>query len=117
MDDKENGEMANKGKIYLSKTSPKSVISAYMLQFRKDFMSFLKCRSKEVIPGGRMVLAFMGRTSTDPACEKATAHWDLIASTLMTMVSEVTDISFLFSPFSRCSLILFYFFVQFIHGM
>ncbi|KAJ8442552.1 hypothetical protein Cgig2_026494 [Carnegiea gigantea] len=88
LDGKEHGEMVNKGKIYLSKTSPKSVISAYMLQFRKDFMSFLKCRSQEVIPGGRMVLAFIGRSSTDPICEIACAFWDLIASTLMTMVSE-----------------------------
>ncbi|KAJ8419981.1 hypothetical protein Cgig2_026499 [Carnegiea gigantea] len=88
LDGKEHGEMVNKGKIYLSKTSPKSVISAYMLQFRKDFMSFLKCRSEEVIPGGRMVLAFTGRSSTDPICEIACAFSDLIASTLMTMVSE-----------------------------
>ncbi|KAJ8442558.1 hypothetical protein Cgig2_026500 [Carnegiea gigantea] len=88
LDGKEHGEMVNKGKIYLSKTSPKSVISAYMLQFRKDFMSFLKCRSEEVIPGGRMVLAFTGRSSTDPVCEIACAFSDLIASTLMTMVSE-----------------------------
>ncbi|XP_074272752.1 putative jasmonic acid carboxyl methyltransferase 2 [Silene latifolia] len=75
----------NKGKIYLSVTSPSHVIEAYKFQFRNDFLSFLKCRSQEVVLGGRMVLSFMGKMST---FEEDYLPLELIARALMTMVSE-----------------------------
>ncbi|KAK7349976.1 hypothetical protein VNO77_07939 [Canavalia gladiata] len=54
-------EPLNKGDIYLSNTSPPSVYEAYSKQFAKDFKVFLKSRSKELSPGGIMVLTLMGR--------------------------------------------------------
>lgn len=88
LDGEDNPKMVNKGKIYLSVTSPSEVINAYRLQFRKDFLSFLKYRAEEVISGGRMVLTFMGRRSNDPISEEDCYPWELIARCLMSMVSE-----------------------------
>lgn len=89
LDDKDNAKMLNKGKIYMSMTSPNEVINAYKLQFRKDFLSFLKCRAEEVISGGRMVLTFMGRRSNDSTSEYNNFYpWELIARSFNSMVSE-----------------------------
>ncbi|KAJ9186550.1 hypothetical protein P3X46_002109 [Hevea brasiliensis] len=78
----------NKGKIYISKTSPSSVLEAYSQQFQKDFSLFLKSRSEELVPGGCMVLSFMGRRSTDPTTDESCYQWELLARALMSMVSE-----------------------------
>ncbi|KAL9358027.1 hypothetical protein Peur_051280 [Populus x canadensis] len=78
----------NKGKIYISKSSSLCVLEAYSLQFQKDFSSFLKSRSKEIVPGGCMLLSFMGRRSTDPTTDESCYHWELLAQALMSMVSE-----------------------------
>lgn len=78
----------NKGKIYISKSSPQSVLDSYSLQFQKDLSVFLKSRSEEVVVGGRMVLSLMGRRSMDPTTEESCDHWDLLALALMSMVSE-----------------------------
>ncbi|GMY28511.1 jasmonate O-methyltransferase-like [Fagus crenata] len=78
----------NKGRIYISKTSPQSVLDSYLLQFQKDFSLFLKSRSEEIVPGGRMVLSFMGRRSMDPTTVESIHQWELLAQALMNMVSE-----------------------------
>ena len=65
------------------------MLEAYSLQFQKDFSVFLKCRSEELVSGGRMVLSFLGRSTSDPTTEDSCYHWDLLAQALMTMVSEV----------------------------
>ncbi|KAL8144088.1 hypothetical protein V2J09_017120 [Rumex salicifolius] len=79
----------NKGKINISKTSSKEFVDGYMKQFRDDFQSFLKSRSVEMVGGGRMVLSFMGRRSKDPTDdEDSYLQWELIARSLMTLVSE-----------------------------
>nr|CAD1842736.1 unnamed protein product [Ananas comosus var. bracteatus] len=57
----------NKGKIYLSSSSPPSVFEAHKKQFKRDFSSFLKCRGEEVVEGGHMVLTFVARRSSDPS--------------------------------------------------
>uniref|UniRef100_A0A803MZZ7 Jasmonate O-methyltransferase n=2 Tax=Chenopodium quinoa TaxID=63459 RepID=A0A803MZZ7_CHEQI len=89
LDDKDNAKMLNKGKIYMSMTSPNEVINAYKLQFRKDFLLFLKCRAEEVISGRRMVLTFMGRRSNDPTSSEDNFYpWELIAKSFNSMVSE-----------------------------
>lgn len=79
----------NKGKIYISKTSPDCVLEAYSSQFQKDWSVFLKSRAEEIVWGGRMVLSFMGRRSTDPRSKESCYQWELIARALMSMVSEV----------------------------
>lgn len=78
----------NKGKIYISKTSPSSVLEAYSQQFKENFSLFLKSRSEELVPGGRMVLSFMGRRSVDPTTDESCYQWELLAKALMSMVSE-----------------------------
>lgn len=87
----------NKGKIYISKTSPDNVLEAYSSQFQKDWSVFLKSRAEEIVSGGRMVLSFMGRRSTDPRSKESCYQWELLARALMSTVSEVpTSFSFLF---------------------
>ncbi|OMO75217.1 SAM dependent carboxyl methyltransferase [Corchorus olitorius] len=78
----------NKGKIYISKSSPQSVLDAYALQFQKNFSVFIKSRSQELVPGGRMVLSFMGRKSFDPTSDESCYQWELLAQAIMSMVEE-----------------------------
>ncbi|KAL6995712.1 jasmonate O-methyltransferase [Sarracenia purpurea var. burkii] len=78
----------NKGKVYISTTSPICVRNAYYLQFQKDFSLFLKSRSEEIVPGGRMVLSLMGRTSKDPSTLESIFVPELLAQALMSMASE-----------------------------
>ncbi|XP_062101225.1 probable jasmonic acid carboxyl methyltransferase 2 [Humulus lupulus] len=86
--DRERGLYINKGKLYLSKSSPQCVLDAYLNQFEEDFSLFLSSRGEEVVSEGRMVLSFMGRTSSDPTTEESCYQWELLATALMTMVSE-----------------------------
>ncbi|KAL5722376.1 tyramine N-methyltransferase [Ranunculus cassubicifolius] len=78
----------NKGNIYISKTSPPNAAHAYLSQYQKDFTSFLSSRSKEIVPGGRMVITILGRQSSDPASKECCAGWDLLARSLADLVSE-----------------------------
>ncbi|GAV83271.1 Methyltransf_7 domain-containing protein [Cephalotus follicularis] len=79
----------NKGKIYISKSSPQCVLDAYLLQFQNDFSLFLKSRSEEIVPGGRMVLSLCSGVSTDPPTEENGCYqWELMATALMGLVSE-----------------------------
>ncbi|KAK1433302.1 hypothetical protein QVD17_10212 [Tagetes erecta] len=78
----------NKGNIYMSRTSPPSVIKAYYEQFQRDFTMFLKCRAEEMVRGGRMVLTILGRQSDDPCSKECCYVWDLLAKSLNDMVAE-----------------------------
>ncbi|KAI3712868.1 hypothetical protein L1987_71436 [Smallanthus sonchifolius] len=78
----------NKGNIYLSSTSPESVSRAYLEQFQKDFLGFLRCRSEELMAGGRMVLTLAGRTTDDPRVEESNRLWGPFALALQDMVFE-----------------------------
>ncbi|XP_077223867.1 putative jasmonic acid carboxyl methyltransferase 1 [Tasmannia lanceolata] len=82
------GNTLNKGKIYISKTSPPSVFRAYLAQFQSDFSLFLKSRSEEVIGGGCMVLTFAGRRSSEPFSKECSSQWELLAQALNDMVSQ-----------------------------
>ncbi|KAG8373224.1 hypothetical protein BUALT_Bualt11G0001400 [Buddleja alternifolia] len=84
-------EEMNKGNIYMSITSPKSVINAYYEQFQRDFSTFLKCRSEEVVAGGKMVLTILGRKSDDASCKEGCYIWELLAVALQQMVDEVSN--------------------------
>ncbi|MFS8034138.1 putative methyltransferase [Helianthus anomalus] len=89
-----NLEEINKGNIYLSSTTPESVSrAAYFEQFQKDFLGFLRCRSEEVMAGGRMVLRLAGRTSDDPRGEESYYLWRPFAMALKDMVLEVMNYS------------------------
>ncbi|KAG5613356.1 hypothetical protein H5410_024637 [Solanum commersonii] len=79
----------NKGKLYISHTSPSDVINAYVSQFQNDFSTFLRSRSPEIVPGGRMLLSLMGRSSIDPTIEDGCYYqWELLANALSNLVSK-----------------------------
>ncbi|KAJ8442007.1 hypothetical protein Cgig2_020152 [Carnegiea gigantea] len=62
-----DGVALNKGNICTAKTSPPEVQKAYYAQFKRDFTLFLSSRAREVVPGGCMVLTFLGSIqSTNP---------------------------------------------------
>ncbi|XP_041018577.1 probable jasmonic acid carboxyl methyltransferase 2 [Juglans microcarpa x Juglans regia] len=84
-----DGTAINKGHIYICESSPQSVLDSYYRQFQKDFSLFLKSRSEEIVPGGRMVLTFMGRRFMDPTIEEGCYnHLDLLAQALMSIAAE-----------------------------
>nr|GMD84654.1 salicylate carboxymethyltransferase-like [Ipomoea batatas] len=74
----------NKGNICMATTSPRSVRMAYYDQFEQDFSSFLKCRSKELVRGGRMILTMLGGQSENPICH----IWELLGLALNDLVAE-----------------------------
>ncbi|KAJ6907216.1 SAMT [Populus alba x Populus x berolinensis] len=82
------GLEGNKGNIYMASTSPPSVLKAYYMQFQTDFTLFLKCRSEELVAGGRMVLTILGRRSEDPSSKECCYIWELLAVALNDMVLE-----------------------------
>ncbi|KAJ4981900.1 hypothetical protein NE237_032737 [Protea cynaroides] len=77
----------NKGNIYLARMSPPSVLQAYTDQFRKDFSLFLRLRSNEITPTGRMVLTLLGKKSEGPF-GKECYFWELLSKSLNDLVSE-----------------------------
>lgn len=83
------GLESNKGNIYMASTSPQAVLKAYHEQFQQDFSLFLKCRSEELVAGGRMVLTILGRRSDDPSSKECCYIWELLAMALNDMVFEV----------------------------
>ncbi|KAK9756549.1 hypothetical protein RND81_01G105600 [Saponaria officinalis] len=83
-----DGIEENKKSIYLSKASSTRVLNAYYEQFIEDFTTFLSCRSKEVIGGGKMQLTIIGRRSVQPFSKECSQVWDLLAIVLNEMTSE-----------------------------
>ncbi|KAF8406462.1 hypothetical protein HHK36_008549 [Tetracentron sinense] len=82
------GLESNKGNIYIGKASPPGVLKAYLEQFQRDFSKFLTLRSQEIVHGGRIFLTFLGRRSADPSSKECCYIWELLAKSLMNMVSE-----------------------------
>ncbi|KAK8596717.1 hypothetical protein V6N12_065197 [Hibiscus sabdariffa] len=78
----------NKGKLFISKSSPQIVMDAYSLQFRNDFSLFIRSRSQELVPGGRLVLSFLGRKSADATTQDSCYHWELLAQAIMSLARE-----------------------------
>ncbi|KAK4434005.1 Salicylate carboxymethyltransferase [Sesamum alatum] len=78
----------NKGNIYIASTSPANVINAYYEQFQRDFSTFLRCRSEEVVCGGKMVLTLLGRKSESASSKECCYIWELLALSLKEMVSQ-----------------------------
>ncbi|XP_075496602.1 S-adenosyl-L-methionine:benzoic acid/salicylic acid carboxyl methyltransferase 2-like [Primulina tabacum] len=82
-------ELLNKDNIYMSSASPTQVIDTYYNQFRIDFYTFLRCRSEEIVSGGRMVLTILGRRGHEDACREGCCYiWELLALVLKQMVAE-----------------------------
>ncbi|XP_028555187.1 anthranilate O-methyltransferase 1-like isoform X2 [Dendrobium catenatum] len=83
----EKGYQLNGTDIYISKESSSIVSHLYLEQFKRDFLEFLKSRSKELIFGGRMILSFLGRTNC-PSSEIDLYFWGDLADALKALVSE-----------------------------
>ncbi|KAG9444281.1 hypothetical protein H6P81_015621 [Aristolochia fimbriata] len=75
-----------KGNIYLTESSPGFVVKAYSDQFTTDFQLFLQSRSEEIVPGGRMVLTLLGRTTLDASSKEACYIWKLLGQALHDLV-------------------------------
>lgn len=80
---------ANKGNIYMAKTSPPSVFASYLNQFQKDFSLFLNYRKEELVPGGKMVVNLIGRRSPDYSSRECCRLWELLSESLKDMALEV----------------------------
>ncbi|XP_047306553.1 probable jasmonic acid carboxyl methyltransferase 2 [Impatiens glandulifera] len=80
--------LKNKGHIYMAKDCLPNVFEAYKNQFYKDFSSFINKRSHEILPSGRMVLTFMGRSIPEPSSNDCCCLWELLAQSLLDMVSQ-----------------------------
>ncbi|KAK1386997.1 Salicylate carboxymethyltransferase [Heracleum sosnowskyi] len=78
----------NKGNIYMAKESPPSVFEAYFNQFKTDFTTFLRKRSKEIISNGRLVLALLGRSIADPTSKDCCYLFGLLAKSLEDLSAE-----------------------------
>ncbi|KAG8077665.1 hypothetical protein GUJ93_ZPchr0007g5334 [Zizania palustris] len=85
--DETNGPV-NKGKMFISSTSPPAVAAAYSAQFRRDFRLFLRSRAAEIVSGGRMVLAMLGRETERHEDRSTTLMWDLLSESLAALVSQ-----------------------------
>ncbi|CAL5368797.1 unnamed protein product [Camellia sinensis] len=82
------GLALNKGKIYISMTSPHVVREAYLSQFHEDFTMFLNARSQEAVPNGCMVLILHGRKSSDPSKIESCFTWELLAIAIAELASQ-----------------------------
>ncbi|XP_050204502.1 probable caffeine synthase MTL3 [Mercurialis annua] len=84
----ESGIAMNKGNICVAKTSPESVLKAYLDQFEMDFTTFLKLRSEEIVSRGRMILTITAKNNDNPHCKYGSEFWPLIGTTLSDMAEE-----------------------------
>lgn len=80
----------NKMIVYITASSPLSAYKAYLKQFQRDFTTFLKLRSEEMVSNGRMVLTFIGRNNMDNPLHRDCCHfWTLLSKSLHDLVIEV----------------------------
>ncbi|GFP88553.1 benzoate carboxyl methyltransferase [Phtheirospermum japonicum] len=79
---------ANKENICMTWTCPPQVFDAYTKQFRIDFSRFLSSRAEEITSGGRMVLAFAGRSKPPSNSDNEYFHFALLAQVLSDMVDQ-----------------------------
>ncbi|CAL4947931.1 unnamed protein product [Urochloa decumbens] len=86
--DDATGEPINKGKMYISSTSPFAVPVAYHRQYQRDFGLFLRSRAAEVVAGGRMVLAMLGRQTDGYIDRRTTFLWELLSESFAALVSQ-----------------------------
>ncbi|KAJ0044635.1 hypothetical protein Pint_06452 [Pistacia integerrima] len=87
----QEGFPLNKGKMYISDTSPPVVKEAYLAQFQEDFGFFLKCRSQEMIQNGRVFLIFHGRVSEEHTTKETCVGWEPLTEAIVELVSQKLD--------------------------
>ena len=83
----------NTSSVYITTSSLPSAYEAYLNQFQRDFGTFLRMRSEEMVCNGRMVLTFIGRSTLDDPLYRDCCHfWTLISESMCDLVFEVTYI-------------------------
>ncbi|KAJ0246309.1 hypothetical protein HA466_0178540 [Hirschfeldia incana] len=81
----------NNMNVYITASSPLCNYNAYLNQFQRDFSTFLKVRSEEMVSNGRMVLTIMGRNTIDDPLYRDCCHcWTLLSNSLRDLVLEVS---------------------------
>ncbi|KAL4199124.1 hypothetical protein AMTRI_Chr03g49660 [Amborella trichopoda] len=83
----EEGFSFNRGKVYISETSTSCVAQSYSLQFQEDSSSFLSCRSKELLMGGRLLLIFPKRDGVLND-KKGVFIWEALGEALQVVLNE-----------------------------
>ncbi|CAH8379803.1 unnamed protein product [Eruca vesicaria subsp. sativa] len=84
-----DGLEKNKISVYITSSSSQSDYKAYMNQFHKDFRTFLRMRSEEMVSNGRMVLTLIGRKTLDDPLYRDCCHFmTLLSDSLRDLVSE-----------------------------
>ncbi|KAJ4764843.1 S-adenosyl-L-methionine-dependent methyltransferase superfamily protein [Rhynchospora pubera] len=78
----------NRGNIYIGKTSSPLVVKLHQDQFQRDFSVFLKSRFEELVPGGQIVLTFLGRNKVDIYNGEMSSIWGLVSESINSMVLE-----------------------------
>lgn len=81
----------NNMNVYITASSPLSNYIAYLNQFQRDFSTFLKVRSEEMVSNGRLILTIMGRNTIDDPLYRDCCHcWTLLSNSLRDLVLEVS---------------------------
>jgi jasmonate O-methyltransferase len=88
-DELAGGAVLNEGNMYIWETTPPAVVALYRRQFQEDFSLFLRLRHMELVSGGQMVLAFLGRKNKDVLRGEVSYMWGLLAQALQSLVKEV----------------------------
>ncbi|KAG2262534.1 hypothetical protein Bca52824_069613 [Brassica carinata] len=79
----------NKMSVYITSSSSLSEYKAYLNQVQKDFTTFLRMRSEEMVSSGRMVITLFGRnTIDDPLYRDCCHHLTLLSDSLRDLVFE-----------------------------
>ncbi|KAL1215533.1 putative methyltransferase [Cardamine amara subsp. amara] len=84
----EQGKSINKGCVNICSSSPEAVSKAYHSQFKEDFSIFLRCRSIELVAGGRMVLIILGREGHDYVDRGNSFFWELLSRSIADLVAQ-----------------------------
>lgn len=88
-DELAGGAVLNEGHMYIWETTPQAVVALYRRQFQEDMSLFLRLRHRELVPGGHMVLAFLGRKkSKDVLRGEVSYTWGLLAQALQSLVKQ-----------------------------
>lgn len=92
----------NENNVYIRSGCSLDVCKSYMNQFQNDFSLFLRLRSEEMLPSGRMVLTISGKKDLDPLFRDGFLRWALLSDALADLVSEVLILYSLTLLLTKC---------------